>query len=83
MALPFQKTVDGIEAQFQVNHLSHFLLTQSLLDLLEATGSGRVINLSSKAHMRFPQNIDWEVLVVEYPLMILWLLLSCLLIAAL
>ena len=27
MATPFQKTVDGIESQFQVNHISHFLVS--------------------------------------------------------
>jgi retinol dehydrogenase 12 len=52
MALPFAVTKDGIEEQFQVNHLSHFLLTHHLLSNLVAA-KGRVVNLSSRAHMRW------------------------------
>ena len=37
-------TVDGIETMFAVNHLSYFLLTNLLRDLLEASGQARVIN---------------------------------------
>lgn len=40
-------TADGFETSFQVNYLSHFLLTQLLLDRLGASEQGRVINLSS------------------------------------
>jgi NAD(P)-dependent dehydrogenase (short-subunit alcohol dehydrogenase family) len=43
-------TEDGFEATFQVNYLSHFLLTQALLDPLQKSNSGRIINLSSNAH---------------------------------
>ncbi len=42
-------TVDGNELTFQVNHLSHFLLTGLLMPALQAA-SGRVINVSSDAH---------------------------------
>lgn len=42
---------DGIEITLMVNHLSHFLLTQNLLDLLKKSGPGsRIINVSSHAH---------------------------------
>jgi NAD(P)-dependent dehydrogenase (short-subunit alcohol dehydrogenase family) len=44
-----QATVDGHEAQFGVNYLSHFALTGRLLPLLSA-GSARVVQLSSIAH---------------------------------
>lgn len=55
MALPERRTTrDGFEYQFGVNHLSHFLLANLLLDTLLATASpadpGRVIVLSSSAH---------------------------------
>jgi len=44
---------DGHELHFQVNYLSHFLLTRELLPLLRAAGSGerpaRIINVSSVA----------------------------------
>jgi len=42
-------TTDGFEMTFAVNHLGHFLLTASLMPLLEK-GHARIINLSSDAH---------------------------------
>lgn len=45
-----QLTVQGFEMQFGVNHLGHFLLTQLLLDLVEAAPEGRIIVLSSIMH---------------------------------
>jgi len=55
MAIPERRTTeDGYEYQFGVNHLSHFLLANLLLDRLVASASsadpGRVISLSSAAH---------------------------------
>ncbi|KAK4051256.1 hypothetical protein OIV83_003078 [Microbotryomycetes sp. JL201] len=55
MACPYELTEDGIEQQFQVNHLSHWLLIQILMPLLERTAQqtghpSRVVNLSSFAH---------------------------------
>jgi NAD(P)-dependent dehydrogenase (short-subunit alcohol dehydrogenase family) len=58
-------TEDGHETQFQVNHLSHFLLTNLLLDKLEAAPAARVINVSSTGHtvardgLNF-DDLDWE-----------------------
>jgi retinol dehydrogenase-12 len=43
-------TEDGNEMIFQVNHLSHFLLTHLLLDLLKNSDNGRIINVSSVSH---------------------------------
>ncbi|MES2518169.1 MAG: SDR family NAD(P)-dependent oxidoreductase [Bacteroidota bacterium] len=43
-------TKDGYEKSFVANHLGHFVLTISLLDLLEASGEGRIISVSSAAH---------------------------------
>ncbi|WP_110685680.1 oxidoreductase [Salinicola aestuarinus] len=51
MALPQRElTEDGIERQFGVNFLSHFLLTSLLMPLLEAADAPRVVQLSSLAH---------------------------------
>ena len=43
-------TKDGYEKSFIANHLGHFVLTINLLDLLEASGEGRIINVSSAIH---------------------------------
>ena len=47
-----QFTKEGFELQIGVNHLGHFLLTNSLIDLLEQSTAPRIINVSSKAHYR-------------------------------
>jgi len=44
-------SVDGLEMTFAVNHLSCFLLTNLLLNPLKASGSARVVMVSSAAHM--------------------------------
>ena len=56
-------TEDGYEMTFQVNHLSHFLLTYKLLDKVLASPRGNIINVSSEAH-RFA-NLDLNNLQME------------------
>jgi len=50
----FQKgrevTQEGYEKTFQVNYLSHYLLTRLLLNLLRKSDSARVVNVSSMVH---------------------------------
>lgn len=55
-----QRTVtrDGLESTFEVNYLSHFLLTNLLLGLLESSAPSRIINVSSGAHFR--GHIDFD-----------------------
>ena len=62
------KTEDGFESQFQVNHLSHFLLTLELLpiilDTAESCNDCRIVLVSSIAHRTGvfdPQNMNGEV----------------------
>jgi NAD(P)-dependent dehydrogenase (short-subunit alcohol dehydrogenase family) len=50
MALPEQKTVDGFEMQFGVNHLGHWVLTSRLLPSLVAADAARVVTVTSTAH---------------------------------
>ena len=51
-------SIDGIEMQFAVNHLSHFLLTNLLLETLKKSNSARIINVSSNAHYQGRINFD-------------------------
>ncbi len=47
-----QENDEGIECTWALNHLGPFLLTNLLLERLEASGAGRVVTLSSSAHRR-------------------------------
>ncbi|WP_420572742.1 SDR family oxidoreductase [Kordia sp.] len=44
-------TIDGYEEMFAVNYLSHFLLTNLLLERIKSTDSARIVNVASGAHM--------------------------------
>lgn len=52
---------DGHEFRFQVNYLSHFLLTNLMLPLLEASAPARIVNVSSLAQTP----IDWDDVMIE------------------
>ncbi len=45
-----QVSVDGIEMTWALNHMSYFLLTSLLLDVLRASAPARIVNVSSDAH---------------------------------
>jgi NAD(P)-dependent dehydrogenase (short-subunit alcohol dehydrogenase family) len=53
------ETEDGHETQLQVNHLSHFLLTNLLREQLERA-RGRVVNVSSTGHTYARKGLDFD-----------------------
>ena len=53
MALPTLEKAHGYELQFFTNHIGHFILVTGLLDQL--TDAGRVVMLSSGAHLQAPK----------------------------
>ncbi len=59
------ETADGFESTFGVNHLGHFVLTNGLLDLLEAAAPSRIVVLSSGAHEFAKGGLDFEDLQAE------------------
>jgi NAD(P)-dependent dehydrogenase (short-subunit alcohol dehydrogenase family) len=50
MAVPYQRTQDGFEAQMGVNHLGHVVFTQLLLQSLK--NHVRIVNVSSMAYQQ-------------------------------
>ena len=56
-------TIDGFEMTFQVNYLSHFLLTNLLLPTLTKSAPSRIVNVSSVAH--YGGHFDFDDLQME------------------
>ena len=54
MALPQLEQVYGLEKQFVVNHLGHFILVHRLLDQVRAAPQGRVVVVSSLGYRWAP-----------------------------
>ena len=52
------KTAYGVEMTFLVNHLAPFLLTNLLLELIQASAPARIINVASDAHKFATLNFD-------------------------
>ncbi|KAI8950938.1 putative retinol dehydrogenase 12 [Xylaria longipes] len=51
MACPQMKTEDGLDYQFAINHLSHFVLTNKIMPKILAAGPGaRIVSVSSSGH---------------------------------
>ena len=60
-----QVTHDGIEMQFGVNHVGHFLLTNLLLPLIRKSAPARIVNLSSQGYLMAPDGLDFDDLQME------------------
>ena len=58
MATPEQRTAQGFEMQFGVNHLGHYVLTGLLLDVLRSTPGSRIVSISSQGHRPGKINFD-------------------------
>lgn len=56
---PRRESPDGIEMTWALNHLAYFLLTNLLLDALQASTPARVVNVASEAH-RSVRKIDFD-----------------------
>ncbi|ARN76450.1 hypothetical protein BST96_15870 [Oceanicoccus sagamiensis] len=55
MELPELELVNGVEKQFAVNHLGHFLFTNELLDQVTAAEQGRIVIVSSMGYQWAPE----------------------------
>ncbi|MCH6267177.1 SDR family NAD(P)-dependent oxidoreductase [Neobacillus citreus] len=55
----FQKTEEGVEMTWAVNHLAPFLLTSLLLERLKESDSARVINTASHGHKMAKDGFDF------------------------
>ena len=53
-----QLSKEGIELQFAVNHLAHFLLTHLLFPSLQKSPESRIVNISSANHFRGAMHFD-------------------------
>jgi NAD(P)-dependent dehydrogenase (short-subunit alcohol dehydrogenase family) len=60
MQLPELQLSNGVERQFAVNHVGHFLLTICLLEQVTAAKEGRVVVVSSGAHRWAPDGIRFD-----------------------
>ena len=58
-----EETASGIEMAFAVNYLAPFMLSQMLLENLEASGNGRIINVVSEQYKS--GSIDFENLMLK------------------
>lgn len=54
MELPENEQVNGIEKHFVVNHLSHFVLVNRLIETVKAAPQGRIVMVGSRSYRNAP-----------------------------
>ncbi|KAG0042832.1 hypothetical protein BGZ83_012133 [Gryganskiella cystojenkinii] len=63
MTSPYALSADGIEQQFAVNHMGHFVFTMELLDRIKESQPSRIVMLASIGHeMTVNKGVDFETL---------------------
>ncbi|KAF8922789.1 hypothetical protein BGZ58_003781 [Dissophora ornata] len=63
MMTPFKLSADGVEQQFAVNHIGHFIFATALVDKLKESRPSRVVVLSSMGHeSTVAEGIDFDTL---------------------
>ncbi|KAF9949228.1 Histone deacetylase 8, partial [Modicella reniformis] len=68
MTSPFALSADGVEQQFAVNHMGHFVFTTTLLDKIKESQPSRIVMLSSIGHeMTVKGGIDFDTLDERHP----------------
>lgn len=60
-----QVTHDGLEMQFGVNHVGHFVLTNALLPLIKKSAPARIVNLTSAGYLMAPDGLNFDDLQTE------------------
>jgi WW domain-containing oxidoreductase len=55
MMLPRLEQIDGLEKQFAVNYLGHFLLINGIREAVPRHGGARIVIVASDAHRRAPR----------------------------
>ncbi|OJJ77392.1 hypothetical protein ASPBRDRAFT_70814 [Aspergillus brasiliensis CBS 101740] len=59
MAAPYTTTPEGVELQFGINHIGHFLFTNLILGrMMSGESTVRVVNVSSAGHKRGPVRFE-------------------------
>lgn len=53
-----EETSEGLEQTFALNHMSYFLLTNLLLDVLKASGAARIVSVASEAELAGSVNFN-------------------------
>lgn len=67
MAIPKLEQLYGLEKQFVVNYLSHFMLVNGILDMIPANAGARIVILASSAHEKASKaGIEFENLSGEH-----------------